>query len=245
MIKLKELEKHYRLFSMDRGKTTNLESLTERGDYSAGGKHMCHIIKVKQGCYQVPGFAPTSKLTVLLENTKTYIASLKYNSELYNPYFRKGYFEFMAVLEHMRKLGFKHDGDERFTLQKEDVYGGKRERVSITIHGLDYFGGGIFSKSEGISETVNIILWTGKYSWVEVKNIPRNPDNIIPELEGLLKPLLLSNGVSDFKTSELMAAKAVEVIKTTFVPQAMETFSFDFKAQMASSLRETLAALEA
>jgi len=244
MIKLKDLEKHYHLFSMDRGKTTNLESLTERGDYSAGGKHMCHIIKVKQGCYQIPGFEPTSKLTVLLENAKAYTASLKYNSELYNPCFRKGYFEFMAVLEHLKKLGFKHDNDEHFTLQKENVYGGKRERVAITIHGLDYVCGGLFSKSEGISETVDIILWTGDFSWVTVKDIPRNPDNIIPELEGLLKPLLLSNGISDFKSSEQMAAKSIEVLKET-ITLSLDKISEIFKVQLVSSLKETLAALEA
>lgn len=243
MIKLKDLEKHYRLWSMDRGKTTNLQSLTEHGDYNVY-KYLCHIIKVKTGRYQVPGFEPTSTLETLLENAKAYTASLKYNSEFYNPSFRKGYFEYMVVLEHLRNLGFKYEGDESFTLQKDNVYGGKRESVCISVRGLDYMGGGLFGRKEGISETVKIILYTSTYSWITTKEIPRNPDYIIPEIEGLLNPLFLSNGVSDFKTSEKMAAKAMEIVKEAITP-SLNKISMDFKAELISSLKETLAAMEA
>ena len=120
MIKLKDLEKHYRLSSMDRGKTTNLESLTERGVYNVR-KYLCHITRIKQGHYQVPGFESTSNLETLLENAKAYTTSLKYNPELYSPFYRKGFFEYMVISEHLHKLGFKREGDENFVLQKENI----------------------------------------------------------------------------------------------------------------------------
>jgi len=242
-ITVKALAEHYKVWSVDRGKTQILNSLTEHGMYNVD-KYLCHVIKVKAGCYQVPGFKQTSNLETLLENAKSYTNSLKYNTEFYNPQFREGYFEYMAVNEYLKELGFESDrgfmNDVFFVLKRENVYKGKRENIVLSIDGLDYFP----REGKSLPEKVNVVLHKGDYSWISIKNIKRHPDYIIPEIEALLKPLLMVDSANDFKMSTKLEAKDIHLKMETL----MNDFSLqseDYKEELKKSLRETLAALEA
>jgi hypothetical protein len=238
MITLKQLKEHFSLFTRDRGKTQLLYSLTERGDYTPD-KYLCHIIKVAPGYYALPEFEHTNKIDVLLEDVKKHLVSLKYNSEFYNPYYIDGYFEHMCVTEYMRSIGFESTGQSNYILKRKNIYGGDREKICIYVSGLEIEYGG-----KELSKTIDIVLWRGDSSWVSVKNIKRHPDYIIPEIDALLKPLFLVNSADDFKKSEELTFKNIDVV----MEQLLGDYSIgtqNVKDQLIKSLEETLEKLKA
>lgn len=242
-ISVKELQKLYKVYSMDRGKTQILNNLNGYGEYSTQ-KYLAHIIKIKSGVYQVPGFEPTNSLETLIENVGAYTKSLKYNSEFYNPVYRKGYFEKMVVIDYMRKLGFEQDSagystnSVCFVLKRKTIYQGNREEIHISVNGLDYW-----SSDDKLPETVTVTLHNGNYSWVETKPIPRNPDYIIPEIDALLKPLLIYDSVKDFTKSDELKMKDVDIIMKSLMNN-LSVNSQDYKEELKKSLKGILAVLK-
>jgi len=238
VITIKKLSEHYKIYSRDNGKTQILEHLTENGSYNVGS-YQCHIFKVKPAVYRAPNFEPTDNFETLLENIKTYTASLKYRREFYSPLFRNGYFEYMAVWDYLRDFGFKSGDDDYFYLESKNVYGKKETVVSISIVGLDFSARKLYDE---LPEKVEIMLYSGEYSWVSIKEIPRHPDNIIAEIEGLLKPLFLINAANNFKMSEKFKAKDLNL--TINSVSGLNAVSKDYKEELKKSLQEALDALK-
>lgn len=238
MITIKNLKNHFELLTMDRGKTIILHHLTEKGVYNVF-KYVCHITKAKTGWYNTLGFEPTNNLEVLLNNIDTYYKSLKYNSEFYNPLFRNGYFEYMVVMDYMRNLGFKSKGEAMFILDRKNVYNGRREDVVLHVNGLEYMG-----SDKELSKTVSLILYTDNYSWVEIKNIPRNPDDIIRNIDGILKPLFLFDSAHDLKKSEEFTAQNFDIVMKKVV-NFTSVQEASYKEELIKSLEKTLETLKA
>ncbi len=241
IITIKKLSDHYKILSKKYIHSTTKDGAlilyhpTENGKYNVY-KYMCHITKIKDGFYQVPGFEPTSNFETLLENIKAYTASMKYSSEFYSPEFKEGYFEYMVVHDYLKELGFKNS-DKYFTLKVKGAYGEDVEKVTISIYGLDFF-----ADKDELKKVVDIRLWMTDHSWISVKDIPRHPDNIIPEIEGLLKPFFLISAANDFKMSEKFKAKDLNLTKNEL--SGVNIVSEDYKEKLKKSLQEALDALK-
>jgi len=142
-------------------------------------------------------FKPTKYMKELNKQVKEKIDSLLYDSEYYMPLLRKGSFEYLIIYDYLREIGFKHSNSytstDFFVLRKDNVYNYSTGSISISINGL--------STSGKIEDEVNIMLYTGKYSWVEVK-AKRKVKDIKAAIDSLLKPLLISESVNFFETSE-------------------------------------------
>lgn len=236
MITLKELEKYYRVHSLDNGKTQNLSTLEPIGLYTPY-KFLCHITKVKTGVYSVGDFEPTSDINILIENQKEYTASLKYNSEFYNPDYRKGYFEEMVVCDYLRNLGFKSHNDDTYSYNFKDVYGKKIEIVTITISGLSDLA---FGETE-LKDTVTVIVHLNENSWLSVKDIKRDADIIIDTIQGLIKPLFISTTFESLKMTEKFENVAVDMnINSGFLNVTTEPY----KEKLINQLEEMLKVLK-
>jgi hypothetical protein len=140
---------------------------------------------------------PTRYIKELNKQIKEKINSLPYDSEYYMPLYRKGTFEYFVIYDYLREIGFKHsnsyNSSDFFVLRKDNVYNYSTGSISISINGL--------STSGKIEDEINIMLYTGEYSWIEVK-AKRKVKDIKTAIDSLLKPLLVSESVNFFETSE-------------------------------------------
>ena len=235
-ITLEELKKYYKVYSLDNGKTQNLSTIEPIGLYTPH-KFLCYITKVKTGVYKVGDFEPTSDINVLIENQKEYSSSLKYNSEFYNPGYRKGYFEEMVVYDYLRNLGFKSHNNDTYTYTFKDVYGKEIELATITISGLSDFA---FGETE-LKDIVIVILHLNENSWMSVKDIKRDADIIIDTIQGLLKPLFISTAFESLKIAENFQNVAVDMnVNSGFLNVKTEPY----KEKLIKQLEEMLEVLK-
>jgi hypothetical protein len=131
------------------------------------------------------------------------------------PCYREGLFEELVIIDYMYDLGFKYRdvswGTTFFTTERGDIYG-KSDNISISITGLDCF------TKDGICEDVTISYFTSGFSWVSVET-KRDIESIKKGISSLLKPLLITNAVSDIKMSEkLEDPKEIDLIINKLTP---------------------------
>jgi len=190
MISLKELSEHFIVMSFDNGKTYILSDLHENGVISTN-KYVGHIHKIKPGWYNSPNHEPTNKLDQLISDVKERYASFKYNSEFYDPSYRKGYFVELVISDWLDKHGFAWKepwGDTcYYTCKRKNVYNLNRGSVTLSFSNLDTFGyeydnaNKKYTNRPELPETIDITLGTdtNDCAWVCVNDIPRNPESII------------------------------------------------------------------
>jgi hypothetical protein len=168
-----------------------------------------HVCKWKNGYFQVPGYEPTNKIDVLLNQIDERKRSFKYLSEFYNPMLRKGYFEEAVIHHFMSEQGFDNNkswGAIHYSKKQSNVYGA-RGIISISITGLDSF--------EKIEDEVEITMMTDDWSWVNFGTIKRDADTIIEKLNGILKILYISNASQDLNLSKKLLSENFDIIKKT------------------------------
>lgn len=194
---LKEIKKHYNVYKID-GKY-HLHSL-EVGNSRQVHKYICTI--TKNGRYfRLMDKIPTPKIEVLLEQIGEYLKNLEYDSEYYCPTYRKGFAQECFVIDRLMDYGFSNPTwmADYYKLNRDSIYGYSCTDIKLT-----------HSINENY-ETVKLHLSTSKFSWVTVtcgfdfKEIHRM-------IDGLLKPLLLSEGIQNIKLSEKMRNSNVNLI---------------------------------
>jgi len=246
MILLKDLSKFFLLQSYDNGKTQILNALNQYGTYNVR-KYVGHIEKIKKGWYKSPGRNATNNLEQLLKDIDDRLKSFKYNSEFYNPLFRAGYFCEIVITDYLRSKGFKHadtyNNCVTYTLGRENVYGLTRGEIALTFINLECFSHEY--KNNKLPETIDISLSTSSKdgSWVSTKSIKRDPDDIIEAIETIMKPLLLSDSVSDYKlASDMNNVGDIDIVLSKAAGLGIK--SKPYKEELINKLEETLKALK-
>ncbi len=185
-------------------------------------------------CYKYLGLISKTQLNKLknideLNNwLNNYALSFEYDLEYYYPLYRNGTFEEFVILDYLRDIGFKHSTDNFFSYKPKDIYKGNTTEITISINGLDSF--------KEIPEIVNINLWTGKYSWVSVE-VPRNVKAIKEGIDSLIKPLLVTESVANFNTSEkLLNTIDIDILLQSVNTQSLAITSQDYKQELKAKL---------
>lgn len=154
-------------------------------------------ISLNKGYAELNGYPKTKDISVLAEQIADYTSKLQFPSYCYNPRYREGLFEELAVHSYMRKIGFEEDngwyGSGGYKLnQGKNCYGYTATKIIIHFLGLsdDFFTRDSLERNE-----VSIILTVDEWSFVSVKTT-RNAEEIVKGIDSLIKPLLVSEGVN-------------------------------------------------
>lgn len=172
-------------------------------------KYLCSIQKESPTKFKVKGFKKsTSKFEELQQMIDKKVASYKYDSEYYDPNYRRGFFEEIIIHDYMDELGFSREshssGYDTYVLKRPSIYGHQATEVVLTFRNLDTLG--YWSPKKGYKnfpKEVDIMLSTGDWSWISSK-AKRNVEDIKKGINSLLKPLMLTEGVENVKSSEKM-----------------------------------------
>ena len=196
---LKEIKKHYRIRKMDG--YYDLYTLKVDKSSRCVYKYICTIYKTPTHKFHIKGCEPVSKFELLQKQIEDYLNSLEYDSEYYCPSYRKGTAQDWFLVDLLGKYGFKRGGyrePEGFRLKRDTVYG-----TENTILTVDF-------KIDNHKEIVSIYLRTGEYSWVTVTT-SFDLMEIHKNLDALLKPYLLTEGIQNITLSEKMEMSDVEL----------------------------------
>lgn len=87
------------------------------------------------------------------------------------------------------------------------------------------------------------MLHTGNYSWVEVI-VNRDVENIKKGIDSILKPLLLTDSVSNLNKSELLKNVSNIDIYMNAITTNLSIVSQEYKDTLKQKLTETLQMLE-
>lgn len=225
---LKYLKEFYNIYPID-----NYYILHDKVEL---GKRIVHkyigqIFKNKDKFY-VQGFDLTNKLEVLQEQLKQYEQSLEFDLEYYYPLYRKGITEEYIVHDYLLSKGFKNIGNSFYKLIIPNVFGQENE-FDISFRGLDTF--------KEISNEININIWLGNYSWVEIK-CSRNPKEIIKQINNYL-------GLSGLTIiSEYLKIIPEQIENTNLELKSLKTNLTvsvqDFKQELIQKLKDAITSLE-
>lgn len=246
MIKVKDLKEHYNVFTPDRGKTLYLGALNEHGIYNVH-KYLATLKKIKDGVYQVKeskflkpfGFHLRYKLSDIIEDINTLVSAYKYESEFYDERFRDGYFEEITVHHELRKLGFKLEKhmSTTYELKMKNIIG-QENIISLSIDGLDN-DYGLYGNSNGLKENVKVCFHTGDYGWVEVKDVKRHPDEILPVIHSVLKKIKLAEAADSLLFADKLQDSIIDNIVMCKI-DGLDVIRDDFKQTLITRLEETL-----
>jgi len=241
---VRDIKSNWKSYTLDKGKTHLLYDKNPNSGNRTPHKYLCQIKKINRGWYQIINegskeiFWMVNKITDLKVQVATYVHSLPYSCEFYNPTYRKGYFEDMVIGNHLSKLGFDYGdhswGSTFYELKRKDIYGGRRKELSLSIKGLDCY--------DEIPEEVTVSLWLDDGSWIS-SSCKRECSEMIKTIEGILKPLLLTNSIDDFNTQSKMNIENVDVYLNNIM-NTLDTQSKDFKGELINTLEKTLETLK-
>lgn len=190
---------------------------------------------------ELKGYPKTKSIFILEEQIKDYCSKLQFPSYCYNPRYREGLFEEMAVHSYMRKIGFEDNnswdgGNGCYKLNYgENSYGYTATDVRISFFGLsdDFFAKDSLSRNE-----VQITLWVSDWSWVSVKT-PRVAEEIVKGIDSLIKPLLVSEGTNLVTHSEKLQNVSRDLdITLTQISENGDVFSQQYKETLKAKLLE-------
>lgn len=177
--------------------------------YSEGGKRSVYkylaTVNKKGRSLFVTGYKPTTKMQTLKEQINDFVTNLPYDSEYYDPMLRKGLKDELIVIDYLKSINFERDGyvvnnHDRFELKKPSIYGYQATNISLFFIGFD----------DKNSDKIDVQLSTGDYSWVSVK-CEKDATTIIKTIDSLLKPLLVTETVSNIKMSDKMKMSDIEL----------------------------------
>ena len=176
--------------------------------YSEGGKRSVYkylaTVNKKGKSMFVSGYKPTTKMETLKEQINDFVSKLPYDSEYYDPRLRKGLKEELIVIDYLSSINFErnfyvnnHDG---FELKTPSIYGYQVTKIAL------YFIG-FYDEN---SDEIKINLSTSDYSWVSVR-CKKDATEIIKRIDSLLKPLLVTEAVSNIKISDKLKMSDIEL----------------------------------
>jgi len=231
-MKVQDLKINYQVSKEDG--SFHLYSLTEMGKRSPI-KYLCSVKKHNSEKFYVEGCEPTSKFDVLQEQIKNKIESYEYDSEYYNPCYRKGVFEELIIHDYLISLGFENVDGDTYILSDKNIYGFNTSDISVSVWGLSALGDVL--KNGSPNEEVAVILHTGFASWIEVK-CKRNVNDIKKGIDGLLKPLLLTDSVNLITKSEKLQSIGDIDILMHKLTMSLDHSKLDVKSYLKKQLLE-------
>jgi len=181
-------------------------------------KYLCQIEK-KNKSFKVysDDYDFVTKLVILELQINDYVKLLKYNSEFYNPMYRKGYFEEIVVHNFLRENGFTNEHNSYDI--KLQTYS-KPIKLSLTFSGLD---------CHEIENEVTIRFdGDGDWSWNNV-TCKRDADIIIKTLNNLLHSFYLVHGSIAFAELSKFTAGNTEIISHEFKSNKILSESYNDK----------------
>jgi len=253
---IKEIKEDYKVETYDRGKTLILSHKTKNGIYAVS-KFLVALNKVKPGVYEVQASKcpnswkinhtsmATAKWAILKQLIGLRVKDYDFNSEFYNPMYREGYMEELAVRNHLTdRLDFKYLdsqwGIDAYEKTWPGVYGKGEYRMLLHINGLDLIGGFGGSKKT-IKDKVSVSLSMRDGSWVEVK-VDRKPEEIANTIDSLIRPEILVLAKNLLNYSHIL--NSVEINPTMKEPSgALDITEKNIKKEMIQQLEQTLKSL--
>jgi hypothetical protein len=238
MATLKELNEHYKIYGKYDDEYPYLVYDKREGSSKRSVRKYLCCLKKKNNRFAIVGTEKYfSKIEDIKKAINNYVKSLEFDSEYYNPSYRKGYFEEMVIVDFLYERGFKSShgfggNSMNFELTEKNIYGGNTDKISITIRGLNCMG-------DNIPEMVNIILWTGNYSWIEDSAI-REPKEIIKKLNSILKPLFLTEGVRNVNHSENYSIEQFNATLNELDSTGFNKYTKEYKEELKSKLTTIL-----
>lgn len=200
--------------------------------------------KVGTGFFNIHGshLAPTNDVTTMLENIDKHITSLPYDQEYYIPTLRKGLFEDLIIHDYLvYTLGFKSLGYSQYEMSKKNVYNFASHKFTIWFSGLDAnetLATGKWYDESALPKQVSIKLSTGNYSYVSIE-VERNVEAIKQGIDSLIKPMMISDSIESFSTSEKMKnfdLSNLELLFKYFDLKSGEFLSTDYKLTLKNKL---------
>tara|TARA_R110000796_G_C14418916_1_gene419662 strand:- start:73 stop:750 length:678 start_codon:yes stop_codon:yes gene_type:complete len=216
---LKKIKEYYNVTKMDG--YYNLFTLNVRKNSRTVHKYLCTIYKVGDNKFRLNGYKPVSKFDDLQKQIKSYLNSLEYDSSYYCPSYIKGTAQDWLLYDLLSDYGFKRGGwsePSGFNLKRPDIYGG-----NCTALNLDY-------SIDSNNDTVEITL-SMTNNWVSVKS-DFNLKNVHDTLDGLLKPLFLTEAISNIKTSDKMTNNSIDLVLKSIEGLDITTSKVDLKKKL-------------
>ena len=176
--------------------------------YSDGGKRSVYkylaTVNKKGRSMFVTGYKPTTKMETLKGQINDFVSKLPYDSEYYDPMLRKGLKEELIVIDYLNSINFERNNYinnyDSFELKTPSIYGYQVTKISL------YFIG-FYDEN---SDEIKINLSTGDYSWISVR-CNKDATEIIKRIDSLLKPLLVTESVSNIKISDKLKMSDIEL----------------------------------
>jgi len=209
----------------------------EKGYQLTGLTDLNYLVDItfNKGYAELNGYPKTKDVSVLAEQIADYTSKLQFPSYCYNPRYREGVFEEMAVHSYMRKIGFEIDddyvnGSGSYKLNHgKNCYGYTATNIDISLYGL---------QDSLPSNKVNIVLHLNNWTYVSIET-NRNAEEIVKGIDKLLKPLLVSEGVNLVTHSEKLAnVSDVMNITLTQISQDGQMLSQEYKDTLKAKLLE-------
>jgi len=228
---IKDLKANYNVNQYEKG--YQLTGLTDLN-------YLVDITLIK-GYAELNGYPKTRDISVLAEQIADYTSKLQFPSYCYNPRYREGLFEELAVHSYMRKIGFEKDDDYEtgsggYKLNHgKNCYGYTATNIIISFYGLsnDFFVKDLMARNE-----VDIVLHVDNWSFVSVKT-SRNAEEIVKAIDSLIKPLLVSEGTNLVTHSDkLTNVSAGMDITLNQISQDGQMLSQEYKDTLKAKLLE-------
>lgn len=246
---LEQIKEHYNVVTHDRGKTLLLEDKHEKGRYSVG-KFIVALERVKTGVYKVKASRAcgesisTARWSVLKQLIDDHVSRYDFDSEFYNPNYREGYFDEIAVHDYLTEhLEFKHVDTQWGIIGYEKNFPGAYETpgfsMLLNISGLDIDGTGFLEKKK--TNEATIAYMPKGSSWVEVK-CKRDAREICLTIDGLLRPILLMGAFTQLSYIDRLSNHDISPILCK--PNGiLNTTTEPIKKKLIEQLEETLKTL--
>jgi hypothetical protein len=201
--------------------------------HGEGGKRTPYkylaTVKKKRDKFCVDGFPFTKDIGVLIEQIKEYHKTLPFDSEYYNPLYRKGVLEDLVVYDYLDSIGFRHEGDFVYMYKPKSIYGIPVTNIGIILTGMDYFN--------EVKDEVEIKLFTEGQGYTSVvTKAKRDAVEIIKGIESLLKPLLTTESLSHLELAEPMEMSDIDIALRKI--EGLDIKEFDIKKHIKKRLLE-------
>lgn len=227
---LKALESRYSTLQWENG--YNLYDNNRQGKYMNGGAFVAHI-EINNGkyLYQNEQYDNVNDLTNAIE---TYIATLPFNHELYDPIIRKSYFVEMCCNEYLNKLGFERtrslSEDFRTYEYKNPLLGSIIFKIRVVFDDMNKTTGKIY---QNITD----------FKWIEVPF--KDLDSAIGAINSIVAQNAFIGASCSLKIlSEINTMRSNDIVNMVNVSSIFRTSTTNMKEQFISFLEKELALLK-
>ena len=192
-MKVKDLKQYYIVYKYK--DQYHLHSPTESGRLNH--KYLCSLDR-KNEYFKLGNNKFTSKIEILNQQVQSYLNNLEYDSDYFYPLYTDGIKEELYVHDYMKSLGFKSHYNV-YTYNPKNIYNGNTTKIVLSFYGLTNLG--ICDTYN--PNTIDIYLSTGNFSCVSI-SVNRDFKSLTQGIDGLLKPLLLTESINSFNTTDKM-----------------------------------------